>query len=403
MPKLFRSAAPDALRLREQVTDRFAREESSTKPARSNASHQYFNSWFRDILAILGQTHVATQTAPSGEANTEDGNNGYASLPVQEPSIDFLMNKIILDTTSPEKGSEPEVIYSVPSTKEDMFIAIYCQYEDLNHLHKAVSEMWRPHQRGGRDLISVSIATNVAFEVAISPHAKLVEQFPDLTSCKKIFSCIATSPHGGRIYRFWKDRETNEELHIPRPFAKWSMFLAMTDLEATLWHRTAREGHLKLMAMFQAGTLWTSLSKHAETDLKNDLRSFAFIYSDVQMMRETGYRYGFHDVFTHHLCSQPYGREEGLATLTMHHVMLDVQILMESELARLFKELQVFHQYVGSLAHLHSSDTWITNFSEEMGHTFDQCQIEQMLVETAGFPKVAAERMKKNSPDRQWK
>lgn len=59
MPTIYRNAAREVLLLREQVSSRFA-STSTQRIQRFNASHQYFNSWLKDILCILGQARSVT-------------------------------------------------------------------------------------------------------------------------------------------------------------------------------------------------------------------------------------------------------------------------------------------------------------------------------------------------------
>lgn len=88
---------------------------------------------------------------------------------------------------------EPAIHYSIQYTKddkEDKLIAIFCLYEDLDNMRKFVSELWKGYRYNQKDPVNISITTQAAFEMAISLEAKLVEQYPALTNCQKIFGTL---------------------------------------------------------------------------------------------------------------------------------------------------------------------------------------------------------------------
>lgn len=156
MPEIYRNAARDAVAVRETVSARFSSVSKSTTAKRSNAPHQYFDSWVKGILGILG--HVTPTIAD--ERQNETPANRYEPLDDEEPSLEFLIDQISLDTIV-EAQPEVKMTYSMEMTT------------DRGQIHSAFLPVREPeryaqgdlapvddYRNYERDLVSISLATD---------------------------------------------------------------------------------------------------------------------------------------------------------------------------------------------------------------------------------------------------
>lgn len=157
------------------------------KTAQSNSEHSYFISLMEEVIMTL-QPCFATSagaSAPKAEAKSvsiEDLENRFASLEVEESQEDNV------PAEPPSPSTDPlEVVYDVepPKTEEDIasekLFALFCLFDDLQHLRTFTREQWVEFAVGKSSLITVSVVTNAALQLSIRTQDEILAAYPDCT------------------------------------------------------------------------------------------------------------------------------------------------------------------------------------------------------------------------------
>jgi hypothetical protein len=111
------------------------------------------------------------------------------------------------------------------------------------------------------------------------------------------------------------------------------------------------------LALTQGGTLWGNFTTWANQIPTADCRNLLLMYCDAHITRGGRYRYDILDAFTQHLLTRNYGQEEGLATISMHHALINIDIFMGPEKGREFAELQSFRNKIDTIARQQSTNS----------------------------------------------
>lgn len=69
-------------------------------------------------------------------------------------------------------------------------MALFCQFEDLNHMRGEISRLWIDYRNHERVLVSISLATKTAHEMAETPESALHERYANLNSAHAIMSAL---------------------------------------------------------------------------------------------------------------------------------------------------------------------------------------------------------------------
>lgn len=167
IPSSIRAIAVRALALRKRCANWFARQvQTSEETLIGNFGYRYFNNWLEDILSILKPCGDVfdTEVNPQADAKFDLGDR-FSSLSIEEPSPEWMAPLKDKPTETPLPSSSSArtgTSYSWKSNDEDKYLAIFCLYEDLNHLHQQICHMWTKYRLGELDLVTVSVVTNVA-------------------------------------------------------------------------------------------------------------------------------------------------------------------------------------------------------------------------------------------------
>ena len=115
-----------------------------------------------------------------------DLDNMFSALELEEPSIEFLMNQAANAVVPPTPAPQTSTVYNIKDEKTEQYMATYCFYNDLHHLRRKIAQLWTDYRLRKSDLVSVSLATNSAFELAFYLETSLRDSFPELSSGLKI-------------------------------------------------------------------------------------------------------------------------------------------------------------------------------------------------------------------------
>lgn len=86
-----------------------------------------------------------------------------------------------ISDTKISKTSSPGMSDSAPKESAALF-AIFCLLEDLHELETQILEMWEKYHTGRVDLVTVSIATNTAYELAERLNIDFELEYPNIDS-----------------------------------------------------------------------------------------------------------------------------------------------------------------------------------------------------------------------------
>lgn len=345
MPELIREAARVAVSLREHVSNQFAIDSDNHA---ANASHQHFNMWLKDILGILGQRQSSKSTEAPTEAPFQDSNNKFTTLEVEEPSVEFLLSKISIApneaTGKPRLGKEENMEYALATSDEEKGQAVTCLYADFNDIRRQLSLLWEAYRTGDRDLISVSIATNAAFEKAKLIESELVESYPDLSNTHKIFSFLLWVLFDTAME---PDEKFGESDFCMSNAMHEFLFIQVMRRAETLWNFPPHSWDMA--ALVEGESLLSGGDKYLHgirSDPAYDCTALVWIYADVWVMREVGASFDILDAFTEHLYLRDYHKPESLTSVLMHAVMLDIQNVLGSNVTLPFEELRACKQAI---------------------------------------------------------
>ncbi|KAM0560087.1 hypothetical protein ACHAPJ_004047 [Fusarium lateritium] len=141
------------------------------KDRRSDASHSYFVGVLekvRDYLKPFMEAGTFNPEDPSTKADKKSDNafkNMFDVLNVYTPSESFLNAP---NVATPTPVATEEYTVEEADTWEDAVFAFMALLGDLDHLKQEVSSLWSKYGAGKLDLAAVSVATNMAFELAHS-------------------------------------------------------------------------------------------------------------------------------------------------------------------------------------------------------------------------------------------
>ena len=105
----------------------------------------------------------------------EDAFDNYAETPVTTTAA---QKDALFQTTPPP----PRKTYEMERTEEEFVFAISCLLSDLNELRKFLRTLWLQYKDGTLDLITVSLTTNTAINLASRAELDLYSTFPTIQS-----------------------------------------------------------------------------------------------------------------------------------------------------------------------------------------------------------------------------
>ena len=165
-----------AIALRKRCSECFR---SSSRPdSKMDDSHAYFTSTLKDVLSILGASDAsrASQTkasyepsdAKAKEASTEAFVNQFSALELKTTEDVPDSGSMKVNTSKAvEIGRSYEMEDDYDENKETaQLISLLCLLEDLQNIRDFLDQIWLEYKVGNIDLMSASVTTNTAFDLA---------------------------------------------------------------------------------------------------------------------------------------------------------------------------------------------------------------------------------------------
>lgn len=198
----------------------------------------------KNPLMNAAENHALSSGAPI----PSELNNIFEALELEEPS-EAMQEQFSLPRDSPPpvkaaKGSNEqyEVEFEAEDLEQEMFFAAYCLFADLNHIRAFIQDLWSKYDRGTLDLITVSVTTNTAIELANRSQADFDEKF-ELDSAQDTSALVQQL--GGLVneYKPWQRLKRGDEANFSMPEVHDFFFLTpLFILEA--YTRVLSDSHL---------------------------------------------------------------------------------------------------------------------------------------------------------------
>lgn len=157
--------------------------------------------------------------------------NMFENLKLKEPFEAFNQAPdIIIPLLNPEAADANYKAERVESREED-FVAFYLLLLDLNKFRDEVSTAWENYNRGVLDLVTASITTNTAVELARTLEENCSDQFtkPGGTEIMlpMFFNAHALDPDTGEMHKERPEDEFNFKTYDTADFVFWPAFIIL--------------------------------------------------------------------------------------------------------------------------------------------------------------------------------
>ncbi|KAE9369320.1 hypothetical protein N431DRAFT_413162 [Stipitochalara longipes BDJ] len=190
-----------------------------------NQSHSYFISLIEEVVMAL-QPRFATSAGAKNEElvstptiiDLEDLENRFAALEVEELAGSDSEIAEVQAVPSPTS----EVICKVEPSREREYLeqeklfAIFCLFDDLDRLRSYISNLWVEFKEEKIDIITASVTTNTAIQLAIRTQNEILIAFPECSDYQKILETL--------VLYFAKAQGLNEtegEVEVDDDVAQW--------------------------------------------------------------------------------------------------------------------------------------------------------------------------------------
>ena len=145
---------------------------------------------------LLCTSSGADQTAKSDSKtkgySIEDLENKFAALDVEEP-IERSDDAQLTNSKTPEPFYELELPKNKENAEAEKLFALFCLFDDFQSLRTFVMELWTGYGAGRVDLITASVSTNAAFQLALRTQEEMQAAYPECGDYQSKASKIRSS------------------------------------------------------------------------------------------------------------------------------------------------------------------------------------------------------------------
>lgn len=322
--------------------------------ARDNDRHSYFIALMEEVLLTLQPCFAVSAGDATGEdrqpsSTLEDLENRFAILEVEEPveqEGDDAMGSAALSPTQPIYDLE------IPKVEKDMeeekLFAIFCLFEDLGRLRTYLSRVWVEYKLGIVDLITASVTTNTAFQLAIRTQEELLVNYPQLGDYQNVLSTVM-----GLVAKDQGGDETLE-LEVDDHIAEWlfapahSLLDSFCDVLDSRQVPLMKRGHFGVYNPRTVRSKLNDVQKHQEdlVLLIELLPEFCFIAKYKIHLFAT-------DELTRGLCKMALTTEIPVWLTFATTVFLDIHHFLREKVDKGFEELRTIGSHATSTLDKH--------------------------------------------------
>ncbi|KAJ3044402.1 hypothetical protein HDV00_002294 [Rhizophlyctis rosea] len=196
VPKAIISVAQRAIEVRKRFADWFqSREEKTAEDVENDRTHQHFIEVLEKVVETLSSTcrekggsnktvkrpqgmPLGWDAAETGGRAAADGRNRFGLLDTELESDDDSEEQadpVKRHTHSPPTIRSPiTYVFQSDSDDSDDMIPFFCFFEDLNVLLTYLQGVWEDYKSDTIDLITASLTTNSALELARSIYQSVI-------------------------------------------------------------------------------------------------------------------------------------------------------------------------------------------------------------------------------------
>jgi hypothetical protein len=157
-----------------------------TETARANQGHSYFISLMEEVIMALqpcfalssGVDQTAKPDSKTKRYSIEDLENKFVALEVEEPT-ERSNDAQLTNSKAPEPFYELEVPKNKENAEAEKLFALFCLFDDFQSLRTFVMELWTGYGAGRVDLITTSVTTNAAFQLALRTQEEMQTAYPE--------------------------------------------------------------------------------------------------------------------------------------------------------------------------------------------------------------------------------
>ncbi|KAJ9614531.1 hypothetical protein H2200_002668 [Cladophialophora chaetospira] len=212
LPQAVARLARRAISTRRAFTRRFSSLDLANRPtqdprdlpvAHSNKTHEFFTDTLQEALELLeictsSQSDHSREVPVPVDAEVELKNR-FSLLEVEdcedyEEVSSYLQNQ---DQSTEPRISGPASAASpddVMVDADDIYMRIFCFFEDMNALRKQLLDTWSSYQQGSRDIVSVTMATNAAIALVEQMDLELMRDLAPVKSLEQAFGPLGSDP-----------------------------------------------------------------------------------------------------------------------------------------------------------------------------------------------------------------
>ena len=207
------------------------------RESQSNNQHSYFIDLLQEVLLTLSphDESLAASKAPGSEPQSLPDNltssksvnygpleNMFGLLDVEDvQEQDF--SEPIRATTSPLGGKpSPEKVYELESSTavgdaaDDALFAIFCLLDDLHRIRGSILQLWSDYRERKVDLITASVTTNTALELAQRAEEDFLASYPACRGYDETLKVILEN-----VRRFQDPKGLSDEVELEENMAEW--------------------------------------------------------------------------------------------------------------------------------------------------------------------------------------
>ncbi|KAF1989571.1 hypothetical protein K402DRAFT_390531 [Aulographum hederae CBS 113979] len=149
----------------------------SAQLLKSDQKHSYFVGILEEVRdALKPRMPVGVSADTSSDPSGDSFRNMFAGLSVDEPD-----ENILAGPTPASMGLEdhaPRYRAELVNDGVEENLAIYCLFMDLARIRQFIKETWTHYKVGWFDIVSASISTNTAIDLARGISADFLKEFP---------------------------------------------------------------------------------------------------------------------------------------------------------------------------------------------------------------------------------
>ena len=193
----------------------------------STARHVHFVEVLERALSALNPSGPADPPPPklmgatsTSKESSQELANRFGALDVEEldESLNVAASDVVIANKKPAKSRSIDVYELETQWEIDDAFIIFCFFEDLHRVQKALKETWQSYKAGTCDLVTASVVTTLAFSLVRRAEEEIISLDPERYSKPRSYDALSLEIFYEESIRKGEDPEaklaSNESLRI---------------------------------------------------------------------------------------------------------------------------------------------------------------------------------------------